>query len=182
MKGKNARDRWSIRVQAQRVRLLQGWKQVLWELPRPRSLTVSTSFLERAVCGRWVYGRGRSTQRLDPGVLDVATGTPGWQCTGVAQSLFLTWSGPSFLYDPGKSLGSASRAGWLIQDLGAVQRDCSGPADCGLRGRASQWRTLGHWQWRKGLVGASSCWVGWGFKEGQRGSAPFSAGEDNWDW
>lgn len=182
MKGRNARGRWSTKVQAQRLRLFQGWKQVLWELPPPRSLTVSISFLERAVHGGWVYGRGRSAQRLDPGVLGVATGTPGWQCTGVGQSLFPTWSGPSFLGDSGRSLGSASRAGWLIQDLSAVQRDCSGLADCGLRGRACQRRTLGLWQWQKGLVGASSCWVGWGFKEGQCGSAPSSVGKDHWDW
>lgn len=59
VKGKKAWGRWSMKVQGQRVGLLQGWKQVLWALFPPRPLTVSIILLERAEDGRWVYGRGR---------------------------------------------------------------------------------------------------------------------------
>lgn len=63
---------------------------------------------------------------------------PGWQCPGVGLNLFLTWSGPSQ-----ESVGRASRAGWLVQNLIAVLWDCCGLIDSGHKGRASQWGALG---------------------------------------
>lgn len=129
-----------------------------------------------------MHGKGRSTQRWDPGLLDTATGILGWGRTSVGQGLFLTWNGPSFLGGAGKSLGGASRPGWLSQHPSAVLWGCSELTDSGCRGRVPQWGALGWEQWQQGPAGASFRWVGWDFKEDRRVSIPSSVGTDNWDW
>lgn len=86
-----------------------------------------------------MHGRGRSTQRWDPGVLDAATGTLGWRRTDVRQGLFLTWSDPFLLDDSGKTFGRAGRAGLLAQNLSPGLRDCSGLTDFGHRDWVLQW-------------------------------------------
>lgn len=91
---------------------------------------------------RQVHGRGRSTLRKDPGVLDIATGILGRGCTGAGQLLFLTWSDPFFLGDCEKSSGRASRAGWLAQDLHYMLWGCSRCTDSGPRGQMPRWGVL----------------------------------------
>lgn len=125
-----------------------------------------------------MHGKGRSTQRWDPGLLDTATGILGGDAQ-VLDKISLTWNGPSFLDEAGKSLGRASRPGWLSQHPSAVRWGCSELTDSGCRGRVPQWGALGWEQWQQGPAGASFRWVSWDFKEDRRVSIPSSVGTDN---
>lgn len=93
--------------------------------------------------------------------------------------IYVGWSGPSFLDDPGRRLGRAGRAGWLVQDRSTVLRGGSGLTDTGHSRGASPWEALGGGQRQPVLGKASFCGVGWDFKEVHCGSAPSLAGSDD---